>query len=97
MSSEDSLNPDSLPPNVYEDRDGNIWEKRNSGQWFVNGALWNPFPDSLMVIDEYRLKKRLARENGETFEPGIGYIGLPNMKWGENAVKKEEAGPLQEG
>jgi hypothetical protein len=89
---------DDAKPGIYEDRDGNIWEKRNSGLWFVNGVLWNPFPDDLMSMDDFRLQKRLDRENQEAIaltskDLEIGYVDLPNMKWGvvSNAEAQEKA------
>jgi hypothetical protein len=89
--------PDDVAPGVYEDRDGNIWEKRPGGMWFVNGAIWNPFPDELWEMAADRLQKRLDRENREAIaltskDLEIGYVDLPNMKWGivPNAEAQEK-------
>lgn len=46
-------------PGVYQDPQGNIWEKRGrlGGKWFLNGVEWTPFPKSLRKLPDELVNK----------------------------------------
>lgn len=61
---------DLFYPGTYVDTvTGDIWEKHENGQWYVNGALHKPFPHSLApepVEGDNPSERQLRDKNGYT-------------------------------